>query len=235
MVEKWMKGNNMRTNPPNLRVRVTPKGTRGSKAYYGKPVMLFKDSDRDGVPNVFDCKPHNKRRQDVIPPMSGSNPVQEMYSRREANRQQREYIKQLRELQRAEEARAKESGQPYQIVDGTTYIDRTRLYSQAAIPVYNPQTGTITFAPAGGKAGQAAIRKMVNAQKSVPTTIITPTVSPSSTSSVKAVTSVPSGAKVYSSPLFSKAAPPPPPIKVTSFVNVAKPSIISKVVSWLKK
>ena len=28
------------------------------------PARLFADSDRDGVANVFDCRPFNKRRQD---------------------------------------------------------------------------------------------------------------------------------------------------------------------------
>ena len=30
------------------------------------PVNLFKDNDRDGVPNVFDCKPNNPRKQGFI-------------------------------------------------------------------------------------------------------------------------------------------------------------------------
>lgn len=33
-------------------------------AYYGKPFQLFKDCDKDGVANVFDCQPRNKRKQD---------------------------------------------------------------------------------------------------------------------------------------------------------------------------
>ena len=28
------------------------------------PNKLFADTDRDGVPNVFDCRPFNKRKQD---------------------------------------------------------------------------------------------------------------------------------------------------------------------------
>ena len=31
------------------------------------PNKLFADTDRDGVPNVFDCRPFNKRRQDFEP------------------------------------------------------------------------------------------------------------------------------------------------------------------------
>jgi hypothetical protein len=81
---------------------------RGSNAYYGKPAHLFRDSDRDGVPNVFDCKPHNKRRQDVISPFQGSNPMQEMHNRQEAARQQAVFQRQQREFQRVEEEKLKE-------------------------------------------------------------------------------------------------------------------------------
>ena len=34
------------------------------KLHYGKPAKLFGDADKDGVANVFDCKPYNRRRQD---------------------------------------------------------------------------------------------------------------------------------------------------------------------------
>jgi len=29
-----------------------------------RPIKLFADTDRDGVMNVFDCQPFNKRKQD---------------------------------------------------------------------------------------------------------------------------------------------------------------------------
>lgn len=90
-------------------IRVTPKGFVGSKSHYGKPSQLFRDSDRDGVPNVFDCKPHNKRRQDVMHPQNlGGSPLGDMYARQEQGRQIRDYNKQLAEYQRLEEERLKE-------------------------------------------------------------------------------------------------------------------------------
>jgi len=30
-----------------------------------RPVKLFADCDKDGVANVFDCQPHNARKQDA--------------------------------------------------------------------------------------------------------------------------------------------------------------------------
>jgi len=90
-------------------IRVTPKGFIGSKSHYGKPAHLFRDSDRDGVPNVFDCKPHNKRRQDVMHPQNlGGSPLGAMYARQEQGRQIRDYNRQLAEYQRLEEERLKE-------------------------------------------------------------------------------------------------------------------------------
>jgi hypothetical protein len=67
----------------------------GKKAYYGKPINLFGDKDKDGVMNVFDCKPHNKRRQDVLMPLSGGSPLNDMHYRQEMARQQNEYKRQL--------------------------------------------------------------------------------------------------------------------------------------------
>jgi hypothetical protein len=88
MVEKWLqsKGNpytkskgNPYTNRPVQRkvaplgnpfVKVRPTMSKSKPtfkkkvAYYGYPSQLFKDSDKDGVANVFDCKPYNKRKQD---------------------------------------------------------------------------------------------------------------------------------------------------------------------------
>jgi len=59
-----------------------------SKDRYGMPVKLFGDRDKDRVMNVFDCKPGNKRRQDVISPVNlSSSPMNEMISRQESGRQ----------------------------------------------------------------------------------------------------------------------------------------------------
>ena len=35
-----------------------------NKVRYGMPVHLFGDKDKDRVPNVFDCKPFDPKRQD---------------------------------------------------------------------------------------------------------------------------------------------------------------------------
>jgi hypothetical protein len=98
----------------NLRSKVKPKARvvmtaqrKNARAHYGSPIQLFKDSDRDGVMNVFDCKPHNQRKQDVISPMSGS-PVQDMYSRMENARLQALYQKQLEEMRQLEAERIAE-------------------------------------------------------------------------------------------------------------------------------
>ena len=40
------------------------KGLSKCKYRSGMPIHLFGDVDRDGVANVFDCRPFNPRRQD---------------------------------------------------------------------------------------------------------------------------------------------------------------------------
>jgi hypothetical protein len=108
VTEKWMqsKGNPFmkKRNPINSFKRIK----RTNSAHAGFPAQLFKDSDKDGVANVFDCKPYNKKKTDVMSPMSGSNPMQEMYGRQEYARQQAAYMKMLAEARRLEEERLEE-------------------------------------------------------------------------------------------------------------------------------
>lgn len=61
-MEAWMKPSKSR-NKINF---FGPSRTAKVKVKSWNTFKLFADSDRDGVANVFDCKPHNKRKQDVI-------------------------------------------------------------------------------------------------------------------------------------------------------------------------
>lgn len=96
MVEKWLQ--NRIPNNPYLNVK---KPVRNIKRYsptsvrYGKPNVLFKDNDKDGVMNVFDCQPNNKRKQDVVAPSSTGNPMMDMHYRQEQNRQYKKYMDEL--------------------------------------------------------------------------------------------------------------------------------------------
>ena len=109
MAEKWMqKKMNMprsdssvdkqHSNPYSIKQPNPP--FRGPACRYGMPAQLFADSDKDCVSNVFDCKPHDKRKQDVLAPMGGGNPMQEMLSRQEGARQQHVYMRSQEEYQR---------------------------------------------------------------------------------------------------------------------------------------
>ena len=78
-------------------------------AHYGMPIQTFKDSDRDGVMNGLDCKPYNKRKQDVRRPRNtGYGGTSNMYARKEQARFTRNYMKQLNEIQRQEYQRLME-------------------------------------------------------------------------------------------------------------------------------
>lgn len=132
MVEKWLRSR------PNPYMRGTMKKAFGtSKAYYGKPVQLFKDSDKDGVPNVFDCKPKNRRRTDVLaPPLSGS-PIQDMWGRQESSRLWAKQQAQLRALQKLEEERLAELKR----LSNVQIIDRTITNYSTSYMILDPETG----------------------------------------------------------------------------------------------
>lgn len=79
------------------------RGSPTHRAYYGKPAALFKDSDKDGVANVFDCKPFDKKRQDVIAPRHGGiGGLSGLYAKQEYARQYGVYQKQLEEAERVQ-------------------------------------------------------------------------------------------------------------------------------------
>jgi hypothetical protein len=139
MTEKWMqsKPNPYMSNHKEVRkVRVThtPKKlstfSKNVAAHYGMPIQLFKDSDKDKVPNVFDCKPFNKRKQDVVMPQNFGGGMTDMYAKQEAARQQREYMKMLKELQRQEEERAKEQGGGSYVVTSSPTSSSDGYYAQ---------------------------------------------------------------------------------------------------------
>jgi len=112
-MEKWMqsKGGNpyarpIARRPVRARTRTRANRSAYSKkiaAHYGMPIQMFKDSDKDGVMNGFDCQAHNKRKQDVRRPMNvGRGGIANMYARREQERFTKDYMKRLNEIQRQE-------------------------------------------------------------------------------------------------------------------------------------
>lgn len=80
-----------------------------NKKHKGKVSSWFADSDKDGVANVFDCSPHNRKKQEVMIPRNfDGGGMQEMYARMEYGRQQKSYEQQLKQAQKeAEEAQKK--------------------------------------------------------------------------------------------------------------------------------
>jgi len=69
MVEAWMKPSKgiwgTRKGPPSACTAALP-GPKVKKVKSWNTFKLFADSDRDGVPNVFDCRPRNPRKQGIV-------------------------------------------------------------------------------------------------------------------------------------------------------------------------
>lgn len=162
-MEEWLKSRPRRVSWIASRSRVVPGSRMRSRVfgkpntYYGKPIQLFKDSDRDGVPNVFDCKPYNRRKTDVIPPLGGG--IMEMYSRQEQARQsreyQKEYARQLKEAQRLEEERQKQQAENLKKL----FADQpspTYGFEEKTVAVYNPNTGRTEWVSIYSKEAKAA-------------------------------------------------------------------------------
>lgn len=165
MVEKWMQNKpsanaNLQISPRRVtKVKAQPIGKficpfKGPKVYYGKSVMLFKDSDKDGVPNVFDCRPFNKKKQDVISPIGGGG-ISDMYARQEQARQQALYQKQLKQMQQEQEKQVAE----LQRIQGETRIIDSREYLPTYMVPYTDASGKQTWVNADTKQGQAAIKQ----------------------------------------------------------------------------
>jgi len=174
-MEKWLNGGSqMGPRQPVRRqsrgpqrtgqVRYQAPGKNLALARFGNPQRLFKDSDKDGVPNVFDCQPFNKKKQDVIAPSNFGGGMRDMYSRRESNRQNRMYFQQMREAQRLEMLRLKELeriGQlPVQVVDNTRTIYQNTPYVS---------TAGGKWVSATSKEGQKAIKDFTSSSKTTTT------------------------------------------------------------------
>lgn len=200
-MEKWLKSNGRKPSRGIYPIR-------SSKAYYGKPVQLFKDSDRDGVMNVFDCQPHNRRKQDVISPSNFGGGVQDMYYKQEQTRQQRVYLAQIKELQRLEEARVKELERIQGEQNTVVYPVRT-YYETYNIP--DKSGNFVSVTSAAGKAARGG------------TDIITPTIKQPTYTAVTAVTSKLSLPQKFVMPVSKPVT-----------IKPAQQSTISKIVNFIK-
>lgn len=131
-MEKWL-SSSLRVRQPVRRKRRNKNigtarqgmGNRPRLARFGAPVNLFKDSDRDGVANVFDCKPFNRRKQDVISPSNFGGGMRDMYARREGSRQNKRYMRQIAQARKLEMERLKElqriNALPIQVIDNSSH------------------------------------------------------------------------------------------------------------------
>ena len=164
-MEKWMqsKGGNpyarpIARRPVRARTRTRANRPAYSKranrsayskkiaAHYGMPIQMFKDSDKDGVMNGFDCQAHNKRKQDVRRPMNvGRGGISSMYARKEQDRFTKDYMNRLNEIQRQEYERLSELKR---IQTPTTIINR----SSDTTPVILVDGKWVSITSAAGKA-----------------------------------------------------------------------------------
>ena len=138
-MEKWMQSKTpAKHRVPRTRKPLRSKFAKRVAAHYGMPIQTFKDSDKDGVMNGLDCKPFNKRKQDVIAPRAYSGGVQGMLARKEQGRFQRGYQKTLNEIRRQETQRLLElkriQGET-RIIDkrSTQYVDRQWVLSNGKL------------------------------------------------------------------------------------------------------
>lgn len=191
--------------------RAPTQFSKMTSARYGVPIQLFKDSDRDGVANVFDCRPFNKRKQDVMHPQNFGSGVGDMYARQEQARQQREYQKMLKEMQRQEEERIAELRR---IQGETQYIDRTQTIYEPTPYVFNVAGDKLVPAnSAEGKAGIAKLQQLNTSSSSSSTTskVFSGPVRPSDNEQVFRTTGVSTGGKTTttSSNALTKLLSPP--------------------------
>ena len=136
-MENWMKGKIGRESWFPQKKRLLQK----SKAHSGKPIQLFKDSDKDGVPNVFDCTPYNKKKQEVMIPQNYGGGMNEMYGRQEGYRQQKEYEREIARIQKLNEQRAKEMQKAARRSSGGGGFDWDEYKGQPG----SSMTGRVTF------------------------------------------------------------------------------------------
>lgn len=78
------------------------------------PVNMFKDNDRDGVPNVFDCKPNNPKKQGIITAIGG------LFRKKEKVTPPKQYesIQAFKEQQKAQIAKRKETVEQQKMMQG---------------------------------------------------------------------------------------------------------------------
>jgi hypothetical protein len=93
--------NRIRRGPYVIRGRGPVRQGQRQRIGMGIGGALFRDYDRDGVANVFDCQPFNKKKQDVIaPPNRRRGGMLDMYSRQEGQRLNNLYQRQLADFER---------------------------------------------------------------------------------------------------------------------------------------